>query len=1214
MENMANIVAKHKADIFSLLQDNIAEKPEDEKILKDLRDTLNDKKNEFEKDLWKSSNKIDLSKNDELIKFWENKINWSYIWAKSTTKQNDEITVLIKDALDKIQHLDEQNNNWTLFGWKTFDISNIKKNTKLPEISSILNATDTSTLNKNIDNFVKWVRKTKNPFHIQHSKLYTQPIDTQRDVSIRITLYLYFINTMVEENAMTQSLYTKLKDDLENQIINLEISKIKWIYNVKKELENVEPEHETLKDINQKAWDIDFWSEKYWPSNIKKTQNLTTEFENWLATDIETYKIDSSILVTNPNYQVKLRNISGDVTEFSVDKDDFSEVDLLIDVNGKDIKLGKIWIQNKYWWSTDADFNIELDNLGSIKSQLTQAEIASVFPLELDMPVQWIKNVKNPARWKVGLTKDIHIKLDIDGWWPIPYDPIIDWNDLDDELDVNFSDMKQTIKDVANERTYNEDSREYVEWLKNKNTKFGRMLLASKQAMFGDLFRLRKFKKHRKNIDSTKTKLNIRGDRANIAKVHGWQWVKSVMELTQAEYPVVYDKIYDLSYRFYKGWSTMSAWQFETELKQIFDSVDARDLKDDLEAKWVDIDKSASDILMSLEIQKAQNELTYQISQAVDAALPNASSTLNANQAAALSTDIANRCKNFTRNHKIMPQLFQHYNKIAPKWDQLNLNDSYENISTHLVAHLDSLSMVMEQSMTNKVKLNIKFLAKWHSTDYVEAKKWERQKRWNPLSRLWNTMYANGYKWRRFPTKVLATWGTAALSTVLLGPIWWIVAGSLVAGSLASGKKAAQVQRKKHSIEREYIKDRKNQTDIANEEDLLKLQYLKDIWNYEDIKTEMDRLLSQSSFSQKDKDDLFWLLSRIIAWLDHQKKTGHNAFSIDETVNWSRPEQIEIQKDANYNKAMSNLHKLKDLAFKRLQLDNVNLDEDDIRSDMQYQSYSSGYKWDFKKFLKLFKKDRRKETRKTWARTAAIYGAVWWITAGIAHFIDAAWSEEVAVAAAERTGDMTTWIEDLWTADVLYELWKFDAGSELSNEIWDQLSSLPANATKIQVDYFAWVDGTPAYAASFIDDMVQDQAKEIFDLLDSGSFSQATVESAQKVISDNGIDSMIDFSKGEWADIGNRNLFAIRNLEWVHELLKQIDGKNIDVEFNFDQSDSIIWDASYVPNDRLSGLDIKAVVDEVPDDIEPPTWWWGEWRAWQWVYNEDNKHKGQENI
>jgi len=47
------------------------------------------------------------------------------------------------------------------------------------------------------------------------------------------------------------------------------------------------------------------------------------------------------------------------------------------------------------------------------------------------------------------------------------------------------------------------------------------MLLASKQAMFGDLFRLRKFKKHRKNIDSTKTKLNIRGDRANIAKVHG---------------------------------------------------------------------------------------------------------------------------------------------------------------------------------------------------------------------------------------------------------------------------------------------------------------------------------------------------------------------------------------------------------------------------------------------------------------------------------------------------------------------------------------------------------------------------------------------------------------------------------------------------------------------------------------------------------------------
>jgi hypothetical protein len=51
MESMADVVAKHKDDIFSVLKDNIAETSEDEKILENLKKVLHDKKDKFEKDL-----------------------------------------------------------------------------------------------------------------------------------------------------------------------------------------------------------------------------------------------------------------------------------------------------------------------------------------------------------------------------------------------------------------------------------------------------------------------------------------------------------------------------------------------------------------------------------------------------------------------------------------------------------------------------------------------------------------------------------------------------------------------------------------------------------------------------------------------------------------------------------------------------------------------------------------------------------------------------------------------------------------------------------------------------------------------------------------------------------------------------------------------------------------------------------------------------------
>lgn len=256
-EDVAHIVAKHKRQIFDLLQNNMGEGTDDEKILKDLEDSLEKKKTEFETDLGKSKTEIDLTKDDDIVNFRKDKINDVHAGNPAATPaENDEIKALIKDALDKIQHLDEFNTGRTLFGGKTFNISDIKKNVKLPEIAEILAAKSDRDIDKKIEKFVKGVRKTKHPFHIQHSKLYTMP-DTQREASIRIALYLYCVNQLIADKKLTKPVYDKIKKVLEEQIIKEEIFKIKGIYNVKKELENVVPEHERLHDINQKMGNID---------------------------------------------------------------------------------------------------------------------------------------------------------------------------------------------------------------------------------------------------------------------------------------------------------------------------------------------------------------------------------------------------------------------------------------------------------------------------------------------------------------------------------------------------------------------------------------------------------------------------------------------------------------------------------------------------------------------------------------------------------------------------------------------------------------------------------------------------------------------------------------------------------------------------------------------------------------------------------------------
>lgn len=778
---------------------------------------------------------------------------------------------------------------------------------------------------------------------------------------------------------------------------------------------------------------------------------------------------------------------------------------------------------------------------------------------------------------------------------------------LDDELDVNFSDMNQTIKDISDERVYNKDSKEYVDAMEKKNSPFGRMLVSAKRAMFWDLFRFGANKKLVKSMTNDKEKewLDLTSNWADIAWVHANQWVESVYTLLEGDpkYNWVYDEISNLSKEYYKGGSSFVDWvswevEFETKLKKIF--TNNPNFTKELKKKWVDIDKSAWDILQTLKIKRAQNKFKFEIRILVDNTLSKKKwlksddPTLTTIENDFVS-QLTSKFKLFTSNTQLYPEILQHYNKMNTTGDKINLGDSYENISRQLFAHIDALKSITTVSMTNKVKLNIKFLSKWHSTDHIDKNKDEEFKRYkNPISKLWDVMYWKGHRWRRWTTKALTTWLAAAAGTAIFGPLWWILAGSITAWSLAAGKKAAQLKRKKESLEKEYIKDTKNTSNFINETENDQLDALRSIANFTDIKKSFDKILADSPLDDKK---LLPVLSLLMAWLEFQKKTWHNGFSIDNSSKWT----TDLEKEHQYDKMINEVHKYKKLAFMRLNLQWSSIDENWIKKQTEYKTILDTYMGGnskFNKFVKSFKKNRSKSMLKTWARTAAIYAAAWGLSRWLHHIL---WWSSVDASSISPTDNFNT----------NYGLWKFDASPSFSNNVGSKLSNLPSDTSSVHVDYFAWVDGTPANAASFTTQIINKQVSNIQHLLNTGNYSQATIDSVNDAISQSNITNMTNLAKIQWADIWNQNLFTSRNLEWIYEVLKQANGKNnIDFDFNLDKTQSIIWNTPYVPTDRITWVDLTDIVKHPVD----PGGSSSSRYDWQWLYTEDNTHKWEDNF
>ncbi len=455
IENKINkkpdLIAKYREEIMNILKNNEAEET-DKTTLSDLIKKLKHKKWELWTDLWKTPPyKIDLSNNTEVTNFWKSIVNnsntmilWKPLdwWWSPTTKEKKDINKKIERALQEIQfvHVDW---SWTiidkkfrLFKWASTDMTKIATTSSNPLISYLLTETDETKVDKHVEDFVDSVKSRTwknwwwNPFYISSTKLDEKGKDEERKVAMRIALYLYCVYKIVnpdtkkwDTDKFSKALCKDINDKLD-QIINNEIPKIKWLHNAKVELWYLEPEYETLKELNKKkwSWEINKGSHSIWSTPLSlPIVDLTWEYESWapITANIDEYRIIENKVTITDAWWTKHKTAfidwmwnTGDL--FSKLNSKATSVDFCIEISWHKIKIWKLTLSNISW---KAELKIDIDNEATINAAFTTAWVPiPAWPFNFEIPVKWIKNVSNWLKWcKASLTKPVKFK--ISKWW-----------------------------------------------------------------------------------------------------------------------------------------------------------------------------------------------------------------------------------------------------------------------------------------------------------------------------------------------------------------------------------------------------------------------------------------------------------------------------------------------------------------------------------------------------------------------------------------------------------------------------------------------------------------------------------------------------------------------------------------------------------------------------------------------------------------------------
>ena len=466
-KKLADIIAKYREDITEVLKLNEAEWSNDENDLKNLIDKLEiEKKPILRNNLWKDGPcHTNFTDNTDVITFWENVIS---LWINdkpphppagplASTSDKNTLKVDIENAIKNIQLLHDNRKwdqqNWQLFGWKTANIIKIGKTIGDTKIQELLNVGNRADVKAKVKQFINSVTSTwGNPFYIQGGKL--NDLD-ERQISIRIAWYLYLVWRIIDKNYLTQNLHDQIRKTLDEQIVPFEIPNIKWLHNTKVELWYLEPEYETLKDLNAKAWDVDLWEKDLWGWSITETRDLKADFESWIAVNIEKYSIDASDIEIKDNsgnpIPVILSDWLLDFSNLSAGEHVRLSSDILLDIWWKRLKIWRIFLDN----DTLHQLVIKFDDETTIKSAATTSSLTlPSFPLDFSFKLKWRKKVSNGLEdCYASLTKKYFSKLKLWGLTP----PVI--LDAQRERETTISNVEQVNRAIA-EREAEEELRE----------------------------------------------------------------------------------------------------------------------------------------------------------------------------------------------------------------------------------------------------------------------------------------------------------------------------------------------------------------------------------------------------------------------------------------------------------------------------------------------------------------------------------------------------------------------------------------------------------------------------------------------------------------------------------------------------------------------------------------------------------------------------------
>jgi len=754
------------------------------------------------------------------------------------------------------------------------------------------------------------------------------------------------------------------------------------------------------------------------------------------------------------------------------------------------------------------------------------------------------------------------------------------------EIFVTFSDMGKSMKQQAREKVDKELANKMRE--ARKKSRFRGFMFGVAHSIAGDIVMWRKGKKYYKEIQKDKWNTNYKGKRADLSSIHEEQDIEAELEFDKEtdKYNEVYDAFQEVVHNFSRPNPTLTEWQFRSEINKVLNGTYNNNavyeeqsslLRQTLEANGINVENTATSLLKSAKVQRAQNDLTKQIHKALG-------DYENSNNDDAYKTAVKNAFSNFSTANSAVPQIFNDINQET--WTKtIEGTESFEEIAEKMKTHTETIWGIFAETDIIKANLKIKFIKEGNTSNYTDTKD---QKSRNRLFRPGERM-ADQRRYVRFPLKFASTaivgwiWaGVASLTglPLLLGSValWWARAASK-----AAGHKVSQLKDRHKKQETELITQQTLSNDTYKNDKRLKImsQYLNQYGNIAQYKTEMEWLLRKdrngSPLNDNEKDKLFQLVSQIYAGLQFQKDTWHHAFSIggSEDQDWSKRE---------YTRSMEELHKLKRFGLEKLKLYGMIEDEKDIKQDNDdYDARLWQYKGKYEKFQKEFDKLRRKETTKTAIRTAAIY----------AGFATLGYMNEVL----ERRGG-TNLDGDLSDGEYEYIIRMFE---ETQLALWDFdldvstiVSSLQDGDT-ITYDLFAGVDGSPASDTMFTPAQILSQETEIKDLLTTYHYDTQTTKTITDFL-DNEITNITEYANDQWADAWNQNLFTCRNLESLKVFVEEIwkegwiatwpQGKNIIVkEINFDQSSSIIGHGGKLQTDRILGWDINLIRNNKPHKL-----------------------------